>query len=85
MYLKTSRFIFYSLPCVIVSEKSKDMIDYTNEYYDYLLHKSIKEYEKESKIIVKNSALLFKGFIKLYQYLTFSFISKTNNLFIVIY
>ena len=42
------------------------MIDYTNEYYDYLLHKSIKEYEKESKIIVKNSALLFKGFVKLY-------------------
>ena len=66
MYLKTSRFIFYSLPCVIVSEKSKDMIDYTNEYYDYLLHKIIKEYEKESKIIVKNSALLFKGFVKLY-------------------
>ena len=77
--------MYILLPCVIVSEKSKDMIDYTNEYYDYLLHKSIKEYEKESKIIVKNSALLFKGFIKLYQYLTFSFISKTNNLFIVIY
>ena len=48
-----SRFIFYSLPCVIVSEKSKDMIDDTNEYYDCLLHKSINDYEKESKIIVK--------------------------------